>query len=178
VGFIRKLPHHLIASFRSTLEEAREADVLLHVIDSSHPDRDSQRRVVRRVLDDLGLKQRPRVLVFNKIDLLGSDDLLALRKRATAPGSPRALFTSAVTPTTLKPLGDELRARIRARMQQVSIEIPAWEGKTLATLYEQGEVLSRRQEGTTVRIVARAPPALIGRLRARHGVRVTQDGQR
>ena len=93
VGFIRKLPHHLIASFRSTLEEAREADVLLHVIDASHPDQDSHQRVVRGVLADLGLDRHPTILVYNKIDLLGAADLLALKERAAAPGSPPALHT-------------------------------------------------------------------------------------
>ena len=118
VGFIRKLPHHLIASFRSTLEEAREADVLLHVIDASHPDRDGQRKVVRSVLEDLGIRERPRIVVFNKIDLVPGDELLSLRKRAAAPGSRTALFTSALKPSTLEPLRSELRDRIRARMRK------------------------------------------------------------
>ena len=176
VGFIRKLPHHLIASFRSTLEEAREADVLLHVVDASHPDRDGQRRVVRSVLEDLGLGKRPSILVFNKIDLLADEDLLALRKRAAACGARRALLTSALTPPTLEPLKSELRDRIRARLRRVSVELPAGEGKALATLYEEAEVLSRSQEGCTVTVVAKASPALIGRLRAQGGVRGTDHG--
>ena len=176
VGFIRKLPHHLVASFRSTLEEAREADVLLHVIDASHPDRERQRKVVRSVLEDLGIRQRPRIVVFNKIDLLPGDELLSLRKRAAAPDSRTALFTSALKPSTLEPLRSELRDRIRARMRKVSVELPAGEGKALAVLYEEGEVLSRSQEGHTVTVVAKASPALIGRLRSRGGVRVTESG--
>lgn len=176
VGFIRKLPHHLIASFRSTLDEAREADVLLHVVDASHPNRDGQRRVVRSVLDDLGLGKRPSILVFNKIDLLDGQDLLALRKRAAAPDAAGALFTSALTPPTLEPLKSELRERIRARLRSVSVELPAGEGKALAMLHEEAEVLSRGQEGCTVTVVARASPALIGRLRAQDGVRVTVRG--
>ena len=176
VGFIRKLPHHLVASFRSTLEEAREADVLLHVIDASHPDRDGQREVVRSVLEDLGLRERPRIVVFNKIDLLPGDELLALRKRAAHPGARTALFTSALTPSTLEPLRSELHDRVRARLRRVRVELPAGEGKALATLYEEGEVLSRSQEGHTLTVVANASPALIGRLRARNGVRVTDCG--
>ena len=176
VGFIRKLPHHLVASFRSTLEEAREADVLLHVIDASHPDRERQRKVVRSVLEDLGIRERPRIVVFNKIDLVPGDELLSLRKRAAAPDSRTALFTSALKPSTLEPLRSELRDRIRARMRKVSVELPAGEGKALAVLYEEGEVLSRSQEGHTVTVVAKASPALIGRLRSRGGVRVTESG--
>ena len=174
VGFIRKLPHHLVASFRSTLEEAREADVLLHVIDASHPDRERQRKVVRSVLEDLGIRERPRIVVFNKIDLVPGDELLSLRKRAAAPGSRTALFTSTLKPSTLEPLRSELLDRIRARMRKVSVELPAGEGKALAVLYEEGEVLSRSQEGHTVTVVAKASPALIGRLRSRGGVRVTE----
>ena len=176
VGFIRKLPHHLIASFRSTLEEAREADVLLHVIDASHPDRDAQREVVRSVLEDLGLRERPRIVVFNKIDLLPGDELLALRKRAKTSGARTALFTSALTPSTLEPLKAELHDRIRARLRRVRVELSAGEGKALAALYEEGEVLSSSQEGHTLTVVANASPALIGRLRARNGVRVTDCG--
>lgn len=176
VGFIRKLPHHLVASFRSTLEEAREANVLLHVIDASHPDRDGQRRVVRAVLDDLGLRERPRIVVFNKIDLLPGDELLALRKRAAASTTRPALLASALKPSTLEPLRSELRDRIRARMPKVTVEMPASEGKALAALYDEGEVLSSSQEGHTLTVVAKAPPALIGRLRARGGVRVTDLG--
>ena len=174
VGFIRKLPHHLIASFRSTLEEAREADVLLHVIDASHPDRDARREVVRSVLEDLGIRKRPRVVVFNKIDLLSGDELLALRKRVAAPGARTALFTSALNPSTLEPLKSELRDRIRARLRRVTVEMSAGEGKALAALYDEGEVLSRSQDGHTLTVVAKASPALIGRLRARNGVRVTE----
>ena len=174
VGFIRKLPHHLIASFRSTLEEAREADVLLHVVDASHPDRDSQRSVVRSALEYLGLTGRPRLLVFNKIDLLEDDSLLALRSRAGGSRGARTLFTSAPTPSTIEPLRAELRDRIRGRLRRVSVELPAGEGRALATLYEEAEVMSRNQDGATVTVVAKASPALIGRLRSHSGVRVTE----
>ena len=174
VGFIRKLPHHLIASFRTTLEEAREADVLLHVIDASHPDRDNHRTVVHGVLEELGLSRRPRILVYNKTDLLAPEDLLALKKMvAVARGSRRALYTSAVVPATLEPLRGELRARIREGLREVHVQLPASEGRTLAALYEEGEVLSRSEDGCTVSVVAKAPPALIGRLAGIAGVHVT-----
>src|SRR5688572_5960302 len=75
VGFIRKLPHHLVASFRATLEEAREADLLLHVIDANHPMWEEQRDVVNGVLEELELQHQPQLYVFNKIDLLEEADL-------------------------------------------------------------------------------------------------------
>src|SRR6185312_11203563 len=84
VGFIRKLPHDLVASFRATLEETRDADLLLHVIDASSPTWEEQRMVVDQVLDELEVNDRPKLLVFNKIDLLGHDELLALQERIAA----------------------------------------------------------------------------------------------
>ncbi|MXV94992.1 MAG: GTPase HflX [Gemmatimonadetes bacterium] len=178
VGFIRKLPHHLIASFRSTLEEAREADVLLHVVDASHPDRESHRRVVHGVLDELGMSRRPRMLVYNKTDLLAPDDLLTLKKLGNPGTRGRStLYLSALVPATLRPLRRELRARIRAGLREVRVRLPATEGRTLATLYEEGEVLSRSQDGCTVSVVAKASPALIGRLSGIAGVQVTDINQ-
>jgi len=93
VGFIRKLPHHLVASFRSTLEEAREADVLLHVIDGSHADWEEQRQVVREVLEDLGLRDAERIMVFNKVDRLTHAEEEALRERVRALEPHPAVFT-------------------------------------------------------------------------------------
>jgi len=97
VGFIRKLPHHLVASFRSTLEEAREADLLLHVQDASHRDRAEQEQVVNEVLRDLGLEERPQLLVFNKMDAVDPDEEVALREeiRARNGAGPNAVFVSA-----------------------------------------------------------------------------------
>src|SRR5205807_8173165 len=73
VGFIRDLPRDLVAAFRATLEELEEADLLLHVIDAADPAHDAQIRAVERILEDLGLIEKPRLLVFNKIDRLSSD---------------------------------------------------------------------------------------------------------
>src|SRR5690606_10315715 len=81
VGFIRKLPHDLVASFRSTLEESRDADVLLHVIDASHSDWEEHYEVVNGVLEDLGLDRHDTILVFNKIDRLTHAEEQALRER-------------------------------------------------------------------------------------------------
>ena len=79
VGFIRKLPHHLVASFRATLEETSEADLLLHVVDASPPTWEEQRMVVEQVLDELGVADRPKLLVFNKIDLLDARGVAGAR---------------------------------------------------------------------------------------------------
>ena len=177
VGFIRKLPHHLVASFRSTLEEAREADVLLHVIDSSHPQWQEQQHVVRSVLKDLDLLARPRIQLFNKTDLLDGDQLLALKRQAASASGGPAVFVSARVPTTLVPLRHLLADRIRGRMRRIRVEVPSADGRTLATLHREGEVLSQEQEGATVRVVARVPASLTGRLGRAAGVRVSRAGQ-
>ncbi|HET9275113.1 MAG TPA: GTPase HflX, partial [Gemmatimonadales bacterium] len=87
VGFIRKLPHHLVASFRATLEEARDADVLLHVVDASHPDWEEQVEVVEQVLGELELSDRPVIMVFNKMDLVPDPAAAAARLRELHPGA-------------------------------------------------------------------------------------------
>lgn len=176
VGFIRKLPHHLVASFRSTLEEAREADVLLHVVDASQPTWPKQQDVVRSVLKDLDLADRPRIQVFNKTDLLDGDGLLVLKRQATSgAGDAQAVFVSAGVPATLTPLRHLLADRVRGRLLHVRVELPVTDGKTLAVLYREGEVLSRTQVDGTVEVVARVPASLAGRLASAGGVRVT-DG--
>jgi GTP-binding protein HflX len=108
VGFIRKLPPNLIASFRATLEEVTEADLLLHVVDATEPDPDAHIEAVNGVLEGLGALQRPRLLVFNKVDAL-HDEVSYLGLRAQHPG---AVFVSAVTKEGLGTLRDEISRRL------------------------------------------------------------------
>ncbi len=164
VGFIRKLPHHLVASFRATLEETRDADLLLHVIDASSPTWEEQRTVVEQVLDELGVNDRPKLLVFNKIDLLSHDELLALQERITAL-VPSAVFVSTVTDEGLDPLRRALAAAVRARRPLTHIRLSPADGKTLAEIHRDGEVLDQRMDGDRLLIEARVDEALAGRLR-------------
>jgi GTP-binding protein HflX len=172
VGFIRKLPHDLVASFRSTLEEAREADVILHVQDASHPDREEQEEVVNEVMRDLGLADQPRILVFNKMDRLSGDEAEALRDRIRArEGSgPPAVFVSAHRPETLGALTEALLARARARLRRIHIRVPAAAGDVLAEIHREGEMLEQSHEGAVVEVVARVPVPTAGRLEARPDV--------
>ena len=163
VGFIRKLPHHLVASFRATLEETRDADVLLHVVDASHPQWEEQRLVVDQVLLDLGLGDQPVLLVFNKIDLLSEDALLALQERVTAL-VPNAVFVSTETEGGLDPLARALRHTMRARRPVAEVWLAPTEGRLLAEIHAQGEVLEQRTEGEQMVIRARLPERLRGRL--------------
>jgi len=165
VGFIRKLPHHLVASFRSTLEEAREADVLLHVVDASHRDWEEQRQVVAEVLEELNLRDAERILVFNKVDRLTHAEEEVLRDRVRALEPRPAVFVSALQPSSLDALRDTLRARTRARLTEVEVRFPAGDGEVLAALYREGEVLSRADEDGTVLVTARLPRAVVGKLK-------------
>lgn len=167
VGFIRKLPHHLIASFRSTLEEAQEADVILHVIDASLPDWEAQREVVMQVLEELGIADQDKILVFNKVDRITHAEEEALRIRIRALESTPAVFVSAHDPSTLEALRETLRARVQNRLTHVLVRVPVADGETIAALYREAEVITRVDESMEVAITARVPRALLGRLIAR-----------
>jgi GTP-binding protein HflX len=163
VGFIRKLPHHLVASFRATLEETRDADVLLHVVDASHPQWEEQRLVVDQVLLDLELHEQPVLLVFNKIDLLPEHELLAMQERVTAL-VPNAIFVSSTSEEGLDPLRRALRHAMRARRPIAEVWLRAGDGRLLAEIHQHGEVLETRPEGEQMVIRARLPERLRGRL--------------
>ncbi len=173
VGFIRNLPHHLVASFRSTLEEAAEADLLMHVVDAAHPDRARHESVVESVLAESGLADRPEIRIYNKIDLLDADDLLALRREAAAlERSP--ILVSTIVPATLHPLKGELLRRLRAEWRSIVVHLPVSEGKALATLHAEGEVLACERSGYTLCVSARAPETLIGRLARLAGIEISE----
>ena len=163
VGFIRKLPHHLVASFRATLEETAEADLLLHVIDASHPMWEEQRVVVEQVLQELGVGDRPRLLVFNKVDLLDEPALLTLQERIGRLVRD-AVFVSAMHEGGLEPLCRALRSAVRARRPLTEIRLSAGEGKLLSEIHRLGEVLDQRTDGDRLVIRARVDAALAGRL--------------
>jgi GTP-binding protein HflX len=174
VGFIRKLPHDLVASFRSTLEEAREADVLLHVLDASHSDWEEHLEVVNAVLEELGLDSQDRILVFNKIDRLTHAEEEALRQRAAAVEATPNVFVSARDPATLDVLRDTLREHLQARLARATVRVPVADGESLAQLYREAEVLGRVDDDAAVTLEVRAPAASLARLAARPGVGVEE----
>ncbi len=175
VGFIRKLPHHLVASFRATLEEAREADLLLHVIDAAHPAWEEQVEVVEAVLEEMGLydtgdRSRKRVVyVLNKADLLPDPETFLSRARERYP---HAVLTSA------REIGrgvDGLRAVLRASAQALrpvaQIRVPVGDGKLLAELHRESDVMQEVSVDGVVEVTARVQAWLLGRLR-RQGIEV------
>ncbi len=175
VGFIRKLPHHLVASFRSTLEEAREANLLAHVIDASFVDWEEQKAVVEDVLDDLDLRGPPQILIFNKIDRLTHAEEDALSRRIRAFDATPAVFLSALRPDTFEPIRALFKARIRVGLRHVSVRVGAHDGETLAMLYREGEVLDQSQHGDVLELEIRIPLAVAGRLLQRPGVELARD---
>jgi len=164
VGFIRKLPHHLVASFRATLEETREADLLLHVIDAGSPTWEEQRMVVDQVLDELGVNDRPKLLVFNKVDLLSHEELLVLQERITAL-VPSSVFVSTTAEGGLEPLRRALASSIRVKRPLTQITLSPSDGKLLAEIHREAEVVDQRMEGEQLLVEARIDEALAGRLR-------------
>jgi len=173
VGFIRKLPHHLVASFRATLEEAREADLLLHVIDAATLGWEEQAEVVEGVLSEMGFEEgRQRVVhVFNKADLLPDPAAFLAQVRERYP---HAVLTTASIGAV-----DELRTVLRASAQALRpvarIHVPVADGRLLAELHRDAEVLSQEQEDGVVIVHARVEARTLGRLR-RDGVVVEIPG--
>jgi GTP-binding protein HflX len=154
VGFIRKLPHNLVASFRATLEEVNAADLLVHVIDASHPVWEEQRETVEGVLADLGASEKPVLHVFNKIDLLSEADLAALRARMgnLLPG---AVFVSALSQSGIEPLRDALRTAASRSSRVAEIRFSSSDGRLLAQVHREATVLEQRTENGELILSAR-----------------------
>jgi GTP-binding protein HflX len=174
VGFIRKLPHHLVASFRATLEEVTEADVVLHVIDASHPGWEEHKGVVEEVLADLGVGERPTILLFNKIDRMTHEEEATFREQIAARFPEPAHFSSAVEEGGLMELQIRLADELRAQRPEVELRIPVFDGEALATVYREGEVLGREESEVAIALRARLPRPALGRLRRRDGVEVLE----
>ncbi len=155
VGFIRKLPPELVAAFRATLEELREADVLLHVVDASHPAMDEHMTAVERLLVELEVADRPTILVLNKVDRLGGAPP-ASRRRDAGHGIP----VSAVSGAGLERLREAIEATVRPLRSPVTLRIPHADGAALALCYERGRVLARADAPAHVEVQVELPPAL------------------
>ena len=175
VGFIRKLPHNLVASFRATLEEVNEADLLLHVVDASHHNWEEQREVVDQVLGELGAEEKPVLYVFSKIDAMAKPDLEALRARI---GNllPNSVFVSSMTEDGLDPLRRALLAAARKGTEVAEIWLSASDGKLLAEIYREAKVISQRTQDGQLVLSARVDKSLVGRLKRAGATIATQAG--
>jgi GTPase len=163
VGFIRKLPHHLVASFRATLEEAKEADLLLHVVDAAHPAWEEQVAVVESVMEEMGLEQKRVVYVLNKADLLPDPEAFLAQARERFP---HAVLASTVSgPAGVAALRHALRASAQALRPVAQIRVPVADGKLLAGLHRDAEILAQVQTDGVVVVTARIEARLLGKLR-------------
>lgn len=161
VGFIRKLPHHLIESFKATLEGVVTADLLLHVIDSSHGEVEEQMNAVWNVLKELGAVEKPIIAVFNKIDKLGNATKTGRYQRKT----PRSVAVSALTGEGLDELLSEIEAQLNRNMIACCLAIPQKEAGLVSHIYETGTVHSCMYEGNDILIEADLPVQLFSSLR-------------
>ena len=153
VGFIKKLPHQLVASFKATLEEVTEADLLLHVVDVSHPEAEAQITAVNEVLEELDATDMPTVMVFNKIDNLETEEELQILRSLY----PDALPISAQRGDGIEPLKEALSNRFAECGTMLSLSIPYAEGKALDLLYKHGTVLDTEYAAEAVYVKARVP---------------------
>jgi len=166
VGFISELPTHLVAAFRATLEEVTEADIVVHVCDSHHPDSDAQRQDVLAVLADLGLGEvagNGLIEAMNKLDLVDPARRAGLASRASRDWHSVAL--SAMTGEGCEALLATIDRGLESDIRPVRLDIPLTDGKTLAWIYQHGEVLGRRDDAESAHLSVRLSEADIARLR-------------
>jgi len=158
VGFINKLPHDLVDAFRATLEEVKRADLLLEVVDAADLDFVGQQAAVQSVLDELGAGDKPRITVFNKIDLLPAD-------AGAPPASETTAFVSAMTGEGLDLLRERIAEALRGTMVAVDAVVPYELGELVARARSSGDV-EQNYEETGVRVSGHLPPAIASELTA------------
>ena len=155
VGFIRKLPHGLVESFKATLEEVVQADLLVHVVDTSHEQAEEQIQSVEAVLKEIGAEGKPTLMVFNKIDRL-NDHLQTLNHFLER--HPNGVAISAATGEGMPALLAELSSQLRPVREFVTVSVPHEKAGIIARLHEVGQVIERRYYGKTARFKVRIPP--------------------
>ncbi len=154
VGFIRKLPHGLVEAFKATLEEVVQADLLLHVVDVSHPLVEEQITAVNAVLAEIGAGEKPVLMVLNKVDRLETAVALGrLQERF-----PHAVAIAATTGQGLEELLAEISTQIRPERELLELRIPHEEAAVIARLHKVGQVLERRYLAKVAKFKARIPP--------------------
>ncbi|MBN2162280.1 MAG: GTPase HflX [Pontiellaceae bacterium] len=161
VGFIQKLPHHLVDSFKATLEEVVEADLLVHVVDASHPQVDTQIEAVHKVLDEIGGLDKPMLYVFNKID----DEKGRNAAKRLARQFPKSTLVSAKTGEGMELLYDDLADCLKGRKVTLRLSIPLSNGKLIASLQKSASILEQDYEGGAADLLVRVSPQLAAQCR-------------
>jgi GTP-binding protein HflX len=162
VGFIHKLPHQLVDAFRATLEEVNRADVLIEVVDASDAHVDEHRSTVQTVLDELGAGEKPRLVAFNKADLI---DRSAQNGETPAPVIAGAVHVSALTGYGIDTLRTGISALLASMWVDIDVAVPYAAGELLARVRERGTVEVEYRE-RDVRVHGRVAPSLAGELEA------------
>ena len=168
VGFVRKLPHHLVQAFKTTLDVVFDADLLVHVVDSASADPAGDMAAVREVLEEIGAAEVPEMVVFNKIDLHPGGRIPAAAGRACAAGGDGgapALAVSARTGAGIAELTAAVGGRLRAAAEVVELLVPWDQGGVLAGVHREGQVLAEEATARGMRLRARLDPASAGALR-------------
>ena len=174
VGFIKKLPHGLVEAFKATLEEVVRADLLLHVVDISHPQAEEQIAAVNTVLAEIGADEKSTLMVLNKMDRLNSSGTGVspvthgqdARATIADPGAlnrlqekfPHAVAISATTGEGISNLLAEIGTQLRPKREFLELRIPHEQSALIARLHQVGQVIERRYSGKTARFKARIPP--------------------
>jgi GTP-binding protein HflX len=156
VGFIKKLPHGLVEAFKATLEEVVQADLLLHVVDISHPQAAEQIESVNLVLAEIGAAAKPTLMVFNKIDQLAGTVAAVMREKHA-----NAVCISAKTGEGIAPLLAEIGTQLRPIREFLDLKVPLERAAVLARIHAVGQVVSSRYTGKTARFKVRIPPHLL-----------------
>jgi GTPase len=147
VGFIRNLPHHLVAAFRSTLEQVREADLLLHVVDAAHPEAAEQIAAVEKVLEELQATDIPTLMVLNKADLLDGQGI--------EPDGREIVRISALREEDLDKLKRKIENLLHSKPMTVHLKIPIERGDLLSALHRMAEVVSAKANDAFMEIECR-----------------------
>jgi GTP-binding protein HflX len=169
VGFIKNLPHGLVASFKSTLDEALEASLLAHVVDASDPDFERQRAVTEEVLAEIGAEAVPRILVFNKIDRAGDDTAQRGREAWLRAQFPECIVMSALRPDDIAKLREAIRAFFRRRLVEVELFLP-WSAQQMrGDIFASCEVLEERADSDGAFFRVRGERDAMERLREQVG---------
>lgn len=163
VGFVRRLPHTLVAAFRATLEEVVHAAALVHVVDASSPELEEHMEAVDKVLGELGARDKPTLVVLNKMDRVGEEALARL------PKGPRVLPVSCVTGEGLWRVTAELERMLADRRVRVQVLVPFAEGALLSLMYETGQVREIRHGPEGTYVDALLDPAVAARVMERLG---------
>jgi GTP-binding protein HflX len=164
VGFIKKLPHDLVASFRSTLDEARESDLLLQVVDASDPSFEAQMQVTSEVLSEIGAGDGPRVVVFNKADRLD-----AAGRARLGESWPDALVVSSRDPEDVARVRERILAHFERGMIEAELFVPYAQQRWVSEIYASARVISERHGEAGTHLQIRARPQVWERLRGALG---------